>query len=320
MSNPETQNPLRIATRASALALWQAEHVAGLLRATSGREIELVQISTHGDREQQDPLHQMGGVGVFTREVQKAVLDRKADIAVHSLKDLPTQPVEGLKLAGVPERAPVFDALVLPRGQSAEGDWDALPPGAKVGTSSLRRQAQLRHHRPDARLLEVRGNVPTRIEKLDRGDYDALLLAVAGLERLGLADRISFQLGPPEMFPAVGQGALGIECRVDDQDTLRLLEAITDPAVLAAVTAERVLLAEMEAGCHAPLGAISTVQGDQLLLEAVVLRPDGSERITAKASGPLTDPAELGRRLAAELLKLGAARLMNGRDHADFDA
>lgn len=319
MSN--TYRPLRIATRASALALWQADHVAGLLRGVSGgRRIELVRISTQGDREQKEALYQMGGVGVFTREVQKAVLDRTADIAVHSLKDLPTQSAEGLMLAGVPARASVFDALILPRGQWGEPGWNSLPEGARIGTSSLRRQAQIRHRRPDLELLDVRGNVPTRVEKLDRGEYDALILAVAGLERLDLESRISLRLGPPEMFPAVGQGALGIECRSHDPDTLRLLEAITDKTVLAAVTAERTLLAEMEAGCHAPLGAISKSSGDQLHLEAVVLSADGSQRITAQASGPMITPQKLGQQLAAELLKQGADRLMNGRQHTEFDA
>ena len=171
------KSKIRIATRASDLALWQAEHVAGLLRAADpALDVELVHVSTHGDREQTEALHEMGGVGVFTREVQKAVLDGRADVAVHSLKDLPTECAAGLMLAGVPERASVFDALVLPEGWSAESGWDALPKGAKVGTGSLRRQAQLRHHRPDLELLEVRGNVPTRLKKLDRGDYDALML------------------------------------------------------------------------------------------------------------------------------------------------
>ncbi len=308
----DVEKPLRIATRASALALWQAEHVAELLRAAGGgRDVELVRISTHGDREQTEALHQMGGVGVFTREVQKAVLDNRADLAVHSLKDLPTQSAQGLTLAGVPSRAAVFDALVLPAGQAAESGWDAIPKKAKIGTGSLRRQAQLLHHRGDLQLLEVRGNVHTRLEKLDQGKYDALVLAVAGLERLNLADRISLRLGPPEMYPAVGQGALGIECRANDAKTIKLLKAITDPLAFAAITAERMLLAEMEAGCHAPLGALSTVRGDQLQLEAVVLDPAGTNRIAAAATGSCKDPAALGKQLAAELLKRGAERLMN---------
>ncbi len=308
----EEPKPLRIATRASALALWQAEHVATLLRSAGGeREIVLVHISTQGDRDQKEPLSEMGGVGVFTREVQKAVLENKADVAVHSLKDLPTESAAGLTLAGVPQRANGFDALVLPQGHAADAGWDALSRGATVGTGSLRRQAQVRRLRPDLGILEVRGNVPTRLDKLDRGDYDALVLAVAGLERLGLANRISLKLHPPDFFPAVGQGALGIECRADDAETASLLASISDPAALAAVTAERALLAELEAGCHAPLGALSTIAGNDLTLQAVVLSPDGTERLEAARTGPVSDPVSIGQNLAADLLNQGAGRLMN---------
>lgn len=306
--------PLRIATRASALALWQAELVAQLLReVTIGRTIELVHVSTQGDRDQREPLHEMGGVGVFTREVQKAVLDQEADIAVHSLKDLPTKSADGLVLAGVPERASVFDALVLPQGQTAQAGWDSLPRGAKVGTGSLRRQAQVRHYRPDLVLVEVRGNVPTRIEKLDRGDFDAIILAQAGLDRLNLGDRISLPLGPPEMYPAVGQGALGIECREEDPETIRLLAEISDPIAFSSIQAERALLAELEAGCHAPLGALSTVfaQERRLRLEAVVIDPQGTKRLAASKTGSLDDPVALGQELARELRALGADALMN---------
>jgi hydroxymethylbilane synthase len=306
--------PLRIATRASALALWQADHVAQLLREVSiGRAIELVHVSTEGDRDQKEPLHEMGGVGVFTREVQRAVLDLGADIAVHSLKDLPTKSAAGLVLAGVPERASVFDALVLPQGTSALVGWDALPPGAKVGTGSLRRQTQVRHHRSDLVLVEVRGNVPTRLEKLDRGDYDAIILAQAGLDRLNLSDRISLPLGPPEMYPAVGQGALGIECREDDAETIRLLAEISDPIAFASIQAERALLSELEAGCHAPLGALSTAFAEErrLRLDAVVLDPQGKKRLAASRTGSLDDPVSLGMELARELRDLGADDLMN---------
>lgn len=310
MSDPD--ETLRIATRASDLALWQAEHVAESLRSLDKNlNVELVRISTQGDREQKEALHQMVGVGVFTREVQKAVLESEADIAVHSLKDLPTQTADGLTLAGVPPRASVFDALVLPKGHAAGADWDTLPVGARIGTGSLRRQAQLRHRRPDLQLLEIRGNVPTRLQKLDSGEYDAIVLAVAGLERLNFGQRISLQLGPPDVFPAVGQGALGIECRSTDEKTIDLLNAITDPVVFRAVTAERALLAELEAGCHAPLGALSTPSGDQLTLHGVVLDPAGTRRIEATITGPMDEPVSLGKQLAAKLLDLGAADLMD---------
>lgn len=307
----DQQRTLRIATRASDLALWQAKFVADLLRsADDAWDVELVHISTEGDRDQKAPLHQMGGLGVFTREVQRAVLDGRADVAVHSLKDLPTESAPGLTLAGVPARASVFDALVLPEGQSSDSGWDDLPKHSRIGTGSLRRQAQLKHDRPDFEVSGVRGNVPTRIKKLDRGDYDALLLAVAGLERLNLAHRISAVLGPPAMYPAVGQGALGLECRSDDAGVIQRLQAITEPDVLAAVTAERALLAELEAGCHAPLGAYSFVENEELTLQAVVLDPEGATRLEAAETGPRKEPAALGKRLAAELLNRGAADLM----------
>lgn len=305
------QNLIRIATRASRLALWQANHVAELLRrAAPGCEVELVHVSTVGDRDRVEPLHHFGGVGVFTREVQRAVLDGRADLAVHSLKDLPTEPVDGLVLAAVPERAVVFDALILPVGAGAAGGLDALPQSSRVGTGSLRRQAQLLHHRPDLQMLEIRGNVETRLRKLDEGEYDAIVLAVAGLSRLELGDRISFELRPPLLYPAVGQGALGIECRTDDRELQRLLESITDRRAHAAATAERAVLAEMRAGCHAPLGAVSGGDGERLTLDAVVLSRDGRDRMAASAEGMLADPVELGRRVAEELLRQGAGRFV----------
>lgn len=302
-----TSRSIRIATRASRLALWQAEHVAALLKvAAPEATVEIVHVSTIGDRDQSEPLRTMGPFGVFTREVQRVVLDNQADIAVHSLKDLPTDEVEGLCLAAVPARGPMFDTLVLPASAAAGAGWDSLPQRARIGTGSPRRQAQLRHLRPDVELLEVRGNVETRLRKLDAGDYDALILAVAGLERLGLADRITQPLKPPIMFPAVGQGALGLECRSDDAWMREILSRIDDPATRAAVTAERALLAELRAGCHAPLGVSSTATADELRLEAVVLSPDGVSRITAQATSSLTDAAALGRTVANALRQQGA--------------
>ena len=306
------ENLIRIATRASRLALWQANHVAELLRrAAPGCEVELAHVSTVGDRDRFEPLHHFGGVGVFTREVQRAVLDGRADLAVHSLKDLPTEPLDGLALAAVPERAVVFDALILPAGAAVESGFDSLPSGARVGTGSLRRQAQLLHHRPDLRMVEIRGNVETRLRKLDDGEYDAIVLAVAGLSRLDLGDRVSLELRPPLVYPAVGQGALGVECRSRDGELRTLLESITDRRAHAAATAERTVLAEMRAGCHAPLGAISGGDGERLTLDAVVLSRDGRERMAASAEGMLADPVELGRRVAEELLRQGAGRFVS---------
>ena len=303
---------LRIATRASRLALWQAEHIADRLRqADPGRKVELVHISTTGDRDQAGSLRSFGGMGVFTREVQKALLDGRADIAVHSLKDLPTEQAAGLILGAVPERGPLFDALVLPLKSDLSADLTALPSQARVGTGSLRRQAQLLHVRPDVQLLEVRGNVETRLRKLDEGEYDALVLAAAGLTRLGLASRISRELSPPLMYPAGGQGALGFVCRVDDAETRTVLSRLNHQDTYFRVVAERSLLAELRAGCHAPVGTLTRIEGGTLHLEAVVLSPNGETRLHAESSRPATDAVVLGREVATDLHHHGAATIIH---------
>lgn len=301
---------IRIATRKSRLALWQADHVSALLRAADEEvTVELVHVSTEGDRVQSEPLAAFGGTGVFTREVQRAVLDDRADLAVHSLKDLPTETAAGLALAGVPERGPVRDALVFPDSHEEEASVDALPEGARIGTGSPRRRAQLLHARPDLEILDIRGNVETRLRKLDDGEYDALVLAEAGLVRLGLGDRIGVLLEPPLVFHAVGQGALGLECRADDEDTIARLAAISDASTFAAVRAERSLLRTLRAGCHAPVGVVSSVVGDAVSLTGVVLSNDGRERLDATGSGP--DPEDLGRVVAQQLLDRGADVLIS---------
>ncbi|MFQ5734185.1 MAG: hydroxymethylbilane synthase [Planctomycetaceae bacterium] len=310
---------IRIATRSSRLALRQANHVATLLRsAQPDCAVQLVEVTTTGDADRSQPLSQMGGVGAFTREVQRAVLDGRADIAVHSLKDLPTEPAKGLILAAVPERASCFDALVLPQDQNTQptdavDPLDRLPNAAHIGTGSLRRQSQLLHARPDLRIFNVRGNVETRLRKLDAGEFDALILAEAGLSRLELPDRISARLGPPLLFPAVGQGALGIECRTDDETTTGLLQRIEHAASRAAVTAERAMLAALRAGCHAPVGVATSIEGETLRLEGVVLSGDGRERITADISGAVAEAKPLGHELAADLLELGAQALVDSQ-------
>lgn len=315
---------VRIATRASRLALWQAEHVSRLIREHDATiEVELIPISTEGDRNRVDSLASFGGVGVFTREIQQAVLDARADIAVHSLKDLPTQSAAGLQLAGVPSRGDRFDALVLP-AKSVSGDLASLPVGAKVGTGSPRRQAQLRHIRPDLNLVEVRGNVETRLRKLDAGEYEALVLARAGLERLDFAERCTATIAPPQMYPAVGQAALGLECREDDAFVADLLAALSDQATLAEVSAERSCLNELRAGCHAPVGVWSVTecyedQPQRLRIMGVVLSIDGTTRIQAEAIGDVSlgkfadtqaSAARIGRSLAAQLIAGGADRLL----------
>lgn len=313
MSDPAPPPLVRIATRASNLAMWQSEHIAGLLRtAAPNIAIELVQVSTTGDVDRTQPLSEMGGVGVFTREVQRAVLDGRADIAVHSLKDLPTDHVPGLVLAGVPERERRFDALILPAGSSIAG-LSALPCRARIGTGSLRRQAQLLHQRNDLELHNIRGNVETRIRKLDAGEFDAIVLAQAGLYRLGFAGRISLVLQPPVMLPAVGQAAIGIECRTDDTPLAAILDRVSDPVARAEVTLERTCLSALRAGCHAPVGVWARIESDALVADGVVLSADGAQRIHAAVNGSMSDAALLGAQLASELLSRGAADLINAR-------
>lgn len=305
---------LRIATRASKLALWQSNYIADLIReAQPDVRVELVHISTTGDRDQTEKLQTLGSFGVFTREVQLAVLDGRADMAVHSLKDLPTDGPPELTLAATPIRAATHDALILPAGQAHCASIRDLPPQARVGTGSPRRQAQLRYLRPDLQLSEVRGNVDTRLRKLDTDEYDALILAAAGLTRLGLADRIHTQIAPPEMYPAVGQGAVGVECRTDDADLRTLLAMITDAPTLSAVTAERSLLSSLRAGCHAPLGVETRVTGDTMHLEAVVLPLDGSNRWTANASANVSQATELGKQVAELLKAQGVDQVLHGK-------
>jgi hydroxymethylbilane synthase len=301
-------SPLRIGTRGSPLALWQAHHVQGLLRAVTERPVELVEIETSGDRVRDVALTQIGGDGVFTKEIQRALLAGPVDVAVHSLKDLPTTHVEGLTLAAVPARGPVGDAFISRR----HARFDELPNGAVVGTSSLRRRAQALYRRPDLRLVNLRGNVETRLRKLETEGLDAIILARAGLERLGLAGHVTEVLGPDWMLPAVGQGALGLECRADDRATLTLLGPLNDAPTRSAVLAERAMLRGLGGGCLVPIGALSTTRGEELALRGVVLPPDGTRRVEAEAAGPADQPEALGRRVAEALLARGAAELLAG--------
>lgn len=303
---------LRIATRKSALALWQANYMAARLRELpEAPEVELELIVTSGDQNQTDALRQFGGTGVFTREVQKAVLDGRADMAVHSLKDLPTQLADGLTLACVPPRAPRCDCLLLPSGQGPLTSLDQLPQRARIGTGSPRRQSQLLHHRPDLQPTEIRGNVDTRLKKLDEGQFDAILLAEAGLRRLGLDDRISLVLNPPLLYPAVGQGALGIETREDDIEVRALLAQLSCSTTTAEVSAERALLRTLRAGCHAPLGVWTELHGDTLTLTGVLLSLDGQTRVEQSAVGTVNQAETLGITVAEYLLSSGGAELLS---------
>jgi len=303
-----TQHTVRIGTRGSPLARWQAGWVAASLQALHpDLGVELVEIKTHGDRDRNTPLSQLGGLGLFTKEIQRALLDGSVEIAVHSLKDLPTLGPAGLTLGAVPRREGLADSLIAPRF----GTLDALPDGATVGTGSLRRRAQLLHLRPGLNVVSVRGNVETRLNQAVDGKLDAVVLAEAGLRRLGLEGHATERLGPPRFLPAVGQGALGIECRADDATTLSLLAPLDDPETRRAVVAERRALAELEGGCMIPLGAWGRdTDAGELVLDVAVYDPDGLARVFASHTGPRDDPDGLGRRVARAVREQGAERLL----------
>ncbi|MCH2128675.1 MAG: hydroxymethylbilane synthase [Pirellulaceae bacterium] len=297
--------PIRLGTRNSALARWQAKWVRDLLHS-AGTFVELVPISTQGDRVQNTSIREVGSVGLFTKELQRALLDGRIDLAVHSLKDLPTDPVAGLTLAAVPSRSSPFDALVAADGVTLS----QLPPGSRVGTGSLRRQAQLLYARPDLQLADIRGNVDTRLRKLDEGQFDALLLAAAGLSRLALTDRITETIDPQVMIPAVGQGALGLEVREDNADTRDVVRTLDDRATHKAVIAERSLLATLRGGCLAPVGAWARFEEDHFVLDAVVLDPAGKQRLHCQATGDPDSPQQLGELAAQQLFDAGAEDLL----------
>lgn len=304
MSN---QPLLRVGSRGSALALWQTEHVIARLKALHpGLECELVIIKTQGDKILDVPLARIGDRGLFVKEIEEALFDGRIDFAVHSLKDLPTEQPEGLAIAVISERADARDCMVSSRYRSLA----ELPPDAVVGTSSLRRKAQLRARYPHWRFKDVRGNLQTRLEKLDRGEYDALILAVAGLERLGLGERIAERLAPETSLPAVGQGALAVECRADDARTRALLAPLDHADTRACVLAERSLLRELEGGCQVPIGAHATLQEGQIVLDAIVASLDGDQILHSRVSGPLDAPEPLGRQAASELLAQGVEPIL----------
>jgi hydroxymethylbilane synthase len=301
--------PLIVGTRASALALWQAQHVAALIRAQRGAPpVELRHISTQGDERREVPLWQVDGKAFFTREIDDALLKGTVSLAVHSLKDLPTRLEPGLALGATLARADPRDALISRDGAPLA----ALPSGARIGTSSLRRRAFLARLRPDAALLELRGNVPTRLERLRRGDYDAIVLAAAGLARLGLSQHVSEYLAAENFPPAVAQGVIGVCARAQDSATLGWLAALDDAPTRLAAEAERALLARLEGGCQVPLGAFATVAADTLSLRAQVCALDGSGALRVEGTGPATrqGAATLGAQLAERLLAQGAARLI----------
>lgn len=298
---------LRLATRKSALALWQTQHVAKRLRAAHpGLEVVLVPMSTRGDEVLDRSLAAIGGKGLFLKELELAMLAGEADAAVHSLKDVPMELDGPFALAAILQRADPFDAFV----SHHYGSLDQLPPGARVGTSALRRQAQLRARRPDLQLLDLRGNVNTRLARLDAGDYDAIILACAGLERLGFAERIRERLVAPGWLPAVAQGAIAIECRAEDHATLGLLSALDHADTRSCVKAERAMNRMLHGSCHVPVAAHATLSGDTLHLSGLVGDVATGELIRAEASGPRAQFASLGTCVARQLLDQGADAIL----------
>jgi len=301
---------IRIATRKSPLAKWQANHVAGLLRAREpGLEVRLHELSTRGDRILEVALAQVGGKGLFVKEIEDALLEGDAEIAVHSMKDLPAVLSPGLVMAAVPLREDPRDALCSPRWKTLP----ALPQGARVGTSSLRRAAQLKALRPDLQTEVVRGNVETRLRKAS-GELDAVVLAYAGLRRLGLTEHATQVFSPEEMLPAVAQGALALEARADDPATLARLAPLEDPDTRARIEAERALLRRLEGGCQVPIAGYATVQGGTVRLRALVAAVDGSRVIRGERSGPMGAAAAVGEALAEEMLARGAAALVQAAE------
>jgi len=306
--------PLRIGTRGSALALWQANHIADALKRLNGIETELVLIHTTGDRLQSAsaaPMNEQigseaGAKGIFIKELEEALFAGTVDLAVHSMKDVPTEIPPGLVLAAITRREDPRDGLIARQG----GTLKTLPNGARIGTSSLRRQAQLRHHRPDADVVDLRGNVDTRLKKLDRGEFDSIVLAMAGLRRLGLANRVTQVLDEDVMLPAVGQGALGIETRAADSLTLKFVSVLGDDETRACITAERALLEALQGGCQVPLGALGSLRGGELHLEAAVFSAAGSEYVRCSENGPAEQAQAIGLRLAAALIEAGAEKLL----------
>lgn len=302
-----SKRTLRIATRKSQLALWQAEHVAAQLRHFHPDvEVELVTMTTQGDKILDAPLAKIGGKGLFVKELEQSLLRDEADMAVHSMKDVPVELPPGLGLHAILLREDPRDAFV-----SNEFDaFETLPQGAHVGTSSLRRQCQLMQKRPDLKISPLRGNVNTRLKKLDDGHYDAIILAAAGLRRLGMETRIQQYLGPDIIVPAIGQGAIGIECRDDDTQLIDMLRPLSDAKTTQRVQAERSLNAALQGGCQVPIAGYAELEHGVIVLQGLVGRPDGSEIVAGVISGRPEDADELGRVLAEDLKSRGAQEIL----------
>ncbi len=298
---------LRIATRRSPLAVWQAEHVAAALRQRHpGLQVELVRMSTRGDRILDAPLARIGGKGLFLKELEQGLLEGAADIAVHSMKDVPAQVTPDLAIPVIPERGDPCDAFV----SNQYPDLQSLPHGARLGTASLRRQCQIRALRPDLNVLTLRGSVNTRLRKLDEGEFDAIILAAAGLRRLQLDGRIRRRIPPEECLPAVGQGALGIQCRVGDTEVEALIGPLDHTESHIRVAAERAMNRELEGSCQIPIGAYAELDGDSLRLRGLVGSPDGVRIVRGEICGTAVDADELGTQLGRDLLDRGAGDIL----------
>jgi hydroxymethylbilane synthase len=298
--------PIRIGTRGSLLAKWQAEFVRKRIFQTTGVEPEIVIVKTTGDNMLQTPFSQIGGKGVFIKELEEALLEEHIDLAVHSVKDVPTDVPSRLCFPAVCRRDDTRDCLISGKGETL----DKLRRGARVGTSSLRRQSQLRHLRPDLDVRELRGNVDTRLRKVDSGEYEAIVLAKAGLDRLGMSSRISEVLSPDVCMPAVGQGAIAVQARIKDEELGDALAPLDDMETRQSIVAERALLGALQGGCQVPLGAWARFERNQLTMDAVVCSPDGASYIRQRATGPTDQPRELGQQLAQMLIDAGAGTIL----------
>ncbi len=299
---------IRIATRQSPLALWQAEHVAALLvQAFPDVTTELVKMVTRGDKILDAPLAKVGGKGLFVKELEQGMLEGVADIAVHSMKDVPIEFPEGLHLAAILKREDPTDAFV----SNQYASLIELPPNARIGTSSLRRECQLKERLPKAEVIPLRGNVNTRLAKLNAGDYDAIILASAGLKRLGMAERITESLATEISLPAVGQGAIGIECRVDDDEINQMLATLHDTQTGLCVAAERAMNTRLNGGCQVPIAGFAQVQGEKIFMRGLVGNPDGSVLYRAERTGEVAQSEVLGRIIAEDLLAQGADKILH---------
>jgi hydroxymethylbilane synthase len=297
---------LRIGTRGSLLAKWQAEWVRKQLFAAAGVETEIVVIKTSGDRMQQSALTAIGGKGIFIKELEEALLEESIDLAVHSVKDIPTDTPSRLSFPAVCRRADVRDCLVSAKGFTLAN----LRQGARVGTGSLRRQAQLRHIRPDLDIRDLRGNIDTRLRKVESGEYDAVMLAKAGMDRLGLSARITEVLSPEVCMPAVGQGAIAVECRARDTQAAEILTNLDDAETRTAIIAERALLSAIQGGCQVPLGAWARIERNELVMEACVCSVDGAQCVKQRATATPEQAAQLGEHMARLLIEAGAQSIL----------